>query len=99
MKTTVKNSSIHGRGLFSAIGISVGELIGTFEGIPAKRNNKYILWLEEEENLVPYRILNKMKYANHSTDPNGELDGLDMFATKSILPGEEITFHYGSDWD
>ncbi|TDJ09120.1 MAG: SET domain-containing protein [Deltaproteobacteria bacterium] len=99
MKTIVKNSSIHGRGLFSATEIKKGEHIGTFKGIPAKRNNKYILWLEKEKELVPYRIMNKMKYANHSEAPNAELDGLQMFATQKIVPGEEITFHYGSDWD
>ncbi|RLA63722.1 MAG: SET domain-containing protein-lysine N-methyltransferase [Epsilonproteobacteria bacterium] len=98
MKTMVQNSSIHGRGLFSSTEIKEGEHIGTFEGIPAKRNNKYILWLEEEKGLIPYRIINEMKYANHSTSPNAELDGLNMFATKRIFIGEEITFHYGSDW-
>lgn len=99
MKTIVKESYIHGKGLFSATEIEKGEHIGTFKGIPAKRNNKYILWLEEEKGLIPYRILNEMKYANHSTNPNAELEGLHMYATQRIVPGEEITFHYGSDWD
>jgi len=99
MKTKVQNSSIHGRGLFSATEIIKGEHIGTFKGIPAKRNNKYILWLEEEKGLIPYRIINEMRYANHSNIPNAELVGLNMFATKRITQGEEITFHYGSDWD
>jgi SET domain-containing protein len=99
MKTVVKKSPIHGLGLFSKEEIRKGELIGSLHGVPAKRNNKFVLWVTEEDDTeTPLRITNKYKYANHSSRPNAILEGLDLYAKRKINSGEEITFHYGPDW-
>jgi len=98
-KIVVKNSSIHGKGLFANTHFRRGDLIGTFETVESHRDGKYRIWVEKSNSTIkPYRALNNLKYANHSYRPNTELDGLKMYAIKNVQPGEELTFHYGDDW-
>ena len=100
MKTIVKNSAIHGKGLFAKEHIKEDELIGTFECRPTKDNGIYVLWIEEDQGeFKPYQVVNDMKFANHGPNPNSELYETQLYASRSILPHEEITFHYGNDWD
>ncbi len=40
---------------------------------------------------------NKLRFLNHSNDPNAFFDGFDLFAKKPIQPGDEIPFDYGED--
>lgn len=40
-------SPIHGKGLFAARPIRIGEIIGRIEGLPVKRDGRYVLWLSE----------------------------------------------------
>ena len=42
---------------------------------------------------------NELRFLNHASDPNAELDGLDLYALRNIQPRAEITLHYGDDWD
>ena len=99
MKYYVQDSLIHGKGLFSARVIHPGEEVGTFEGVPTDRDGMYVLWVENEDgDYRPYYIKNCIKYANHSDNPNAETDGFKLLALKTIMPNEEITFHYGEDW-
>ena len=97
--TTVKSSEIHGKGLFSEMFFRAGDMIGAFKVVESRRDGKYRIWVEIDDGHVrPFRAINNLKYANHSDLPNAELDGLHMYAIRPILPGEEITFHYGEDW-
>lgn len=45
---------------------------------------------------------NKARYINHSCRPNCEADGppgrVFIFATRSIKPGEELTYDYGKEY-
>ncbi len=92
----VAPSPIHGRGLFARQPIKKGSHIGTYEGPQAKRNGKYVLWIHDEDGaeLEGRRGMNLLRYLNHAEKPNAEFDGYDLYATKTIRPGEEITFNY-----
>ncbi len=91
----VAPSAIHGRGLFARVRVARGEYIGTYEGPPAKRDGKYVLWLYEGDAVISGRRgLNVLRYLNHSERPNAQFAGFDLYARKAIRPGEEITINY-----
>ncbi len=95
----VGESRIHGKGLFAARHIQKDTLIGVFEGPITDQDGIHVLWVHEDTGRT-YGVLtqNDMKYANHSSRPNAELNGEEMYATRAIKPHEEITFDYGDDW-
>ena len=91
----VAPSPIHGRGVFAKKPIPKGAHIGTYEGPLAKRNGKYVLWVQDEDGTVEARRgMNQLRYLNHTQEPNAEFDGFDLYATKNIRRREEITFNY-----
>ena len=91
----VAPSPIHGRGVFARQRIRKGHHIGTYEGPRAKRDGKYVLWVHEEGvEAEGRRGMNRLRYLNHADSPNAEFDGFDLYALKSIAPGDEITFDY-----
>ena len=94
MKTHIAKSNIEGMGLFANENIKKNTYIGTYNGRKAKRDGKYILWLDDE----PYYITNKFRFVNHSKKPNAELENFELHSIKRIKKGEEITIHYGKDW-
>jgi SET domain-containing protein len=93
--TYVAQSPIHGRGLFAKTEIDGATYLGTYEGPEAKRNGSHVLWVYEDDGeVIGRRGLNKMRYVNHSDEPNAEFDGFDLYATRKIGPDEEITIDY-----
>jgi hypothetical protein len=98
-KVYKKKSSIQGMGLYAKIGLKEGELIGRFKGRRTNKDGKYVLWVYNGHDYHPFKIFNLMKYANHSPSPNAEVIGLEMYSIKDIPQGEEITFHYGEDFE
>lgn len=93
--TYVAQSPIHGRGLFAKTVIDSETYIGTYEGPEAKRNGSHVLWVYEDDGeVIGRRGLNKMRYVNHSDEPNAEFDGFDLYTTRKIGPDEEITIDY-----
>lgn len=96
----VRESDIDGRGVFAAAAIAKGQEIGTYHGRRAKRNGKYVLWITDLDGLE-YGIsgTTDLRYLNHSPEPNAEFDGHVLYASKNIQPGDEITFHYGEEFD
>ncbi len=99
-KITVRPSPIHGHGVFARKTIRKGERIGRYYSRKTTQDGTYVLWLcDEETNEVSgYDGIGRLRFLNHSSSPNSEFDGLDLFATRSIQAGEEITFHYGDEW-
>ena len=96
----VADSLIHGKGLFAKSLIREDTLIGVFEGPRTMEDGLHVLWvIEEDGTTYGVQAENDLKYANDSSRPNAELNGEEMFALRDIMPGEEITFHYGDDWD
>jgi len=100
MSVEVKESSIHGKGVFARRSFGEGDLIGRYDGPETTEDDTYVLWVEVDDNQWRgYDGQGRLRYLNHSSSPNSEFSGRDLFATKKIEPGEEITFHYGDEWE
>ncbi len=100
VRVVVQKSSVHGRGLFARTRIRKGSYIGTFEGRATQRDGEHVLWLFEADGRASgLRVENELRFLNHSSRPNAELDGRDLFAVRNIQPGREICLHYGDDWE
>ena len=95
----VKDSAIHGKGLFARKSIKAGELIGEIEGTPVNMDGPYVLWLDEEMREA-IEVENVFKYINHNGTPNAcYYDDLTVVAIRDIQQDEEITHHYGEAWE
>ncbi|MCP1728302.1 SET domain-containing protein [Natronospira proteinivora] len=94
-------SEIHGTGLFARKAIRKGRHIGTYEGPSTRKDGMHVLWVydENDQNPVGRNGKNILRYCNHSSRPNAEFDGFELYAVRGIKKDEEITFHYGDDWD
>lgn len=92
----VKNSAIHGKGLFTKKALSAGEQIGLCESKPARADNGYTLTMPDDSLM---EVTCKLKYINHSQEPNViYYDDLTVYTLRDIDAGEELTHHYGDDW-
>lgn len=98
-KFVVKQSSIHGRGLFAGVRFQKGTHMGSYKGPRTRRDGPHVLWLNDDEGGVGIDGKNVLRYVNHSRRPNAVFRGEDLFALRGIRPGEEITFDYGDEWD
>ena len=96
----VRESGIHGRGLFATRAIREGALVGVFEGKKTSKDDMHVLWTESEDGKwVGLRVTNLLMYVNHAADPNTEALGTELYALRRIAADEEITFHYGDEWE
>lgn len=95
---TAAKSGIDGKGCFAARRIASGTVIGRFEGEPTDTDGPHVLWLDDGRGL---RVTNELRYLNHADDPNADFDGetLEVWALRAIAKGEEITIHYGPEWE
>ena len=92
---TVKQSGIHGLGLFATQFIPADTVLGELQGKPTTTDGAYVLWLDDEQG---FRVENDLKYINHAATPNAAYyDDLTVAAICDIQPGEEITHNYGGD--
>lgn len=92
----VKDSGIHGKGVFAKMNIKKDQHIGVYTGRPARRNGTYVLWVQDEKGReFGISGRGKLRYLNHSDKPNAFFDMENLYAEREIVPGEEITFHYG----
>ncbi len=106
----VKESEIHGTGLFASVDIPAkskimiisGEIINEMECIrrEEEENNVYIFW--NENNYIDTVHTEKIKYINHSCNYNCEVEDRDehslwLIASRDIKAGEELTIDYGYD--
>ena len=102
----VKESPVHGKGLFAKIDIPEeivvtiinGEFIDGFECVRREEeNNNYIFWHCDDNYIDVKNEL--MKYINHNCDPNcyvdeGDETTLALISGKQIKAGEEISIDY-----
>ena len=96
----VRDSPIHGKGLFATQNIARDTLLGTYEGEPAHENSVYVLWVEYDDGeVVGIDGKNDLRFVNHSRTPNAEFWGDQLYALSDIPEGAEITFDYGEDWE
>ena len=98
----VAGSAIHGRGLFALDDIPAGTWIGHYDSVETQENGMHVLWVEAaedgEDEWIGYDGNNELRFLNHDSQPNGEMDGLDLYALRDIRANEEITFDYGEEW-
>lgn len=96
----VAASPLHGKGLFARAFIPEDSYLGSYIGPAASRNGPHVLWVTDENGVRRARDgKNFLRYLNHSTEPNAEFDGFDLFALRDIHPREEITINYGEEPD
>jgi SET domain-containing protein len=106
-KTEVKDSPIHGKGLFAKEAISAGEIVAVKGGHILTRQEwatferslgSAEIQISEDLFIAPVEQARRdgsMLYTNHSCDPNIAIQGQIVFvAMRDIAPGEELTH----DW-
>lgn len=97
----VRESAIHGRGLFARCTIRRNQFIGTFEGPPARRDGMYVLWVYDDPSDMDRAIgrigRNALRFLNHAKPCNAVFDGFDLYASRTIREGDEITIDYGGE--
>ena len=92
----VKDSKIHGKGLFAIRNIPEGEIIGTIDYKPVEIDGPYVLWVDDT---LGIQVDCDLKYINHNSKPNAcYCEDLQVVALKNIKTDEEITHDYGDDW-
>jgi len=93
----VRQSGIHGKGLFSRQVFQTSEYIGSYWGTKAQEVTPYTLHVQNEDGtLFLIEGRNLLRYINHSDNPNAEFDGIHLIASRHIEPEEEITFDYSA---
>lgn len=93
----VKESDIHGKGLFAKKNIKAGEILGEVKGKPTKKDGPYVLWMDDARK--GFEVSCIFKYINHHNKANAcYYDDLTVVALKNIRKGEEITHNYGEEW-
>ncbi len=95
----VEDSGIHGRGLFAARDLEADTLILTIEGRPTQEDGVHVIWVHVGEAMEGFEITNEARYVNHSRSPNAAFFDEELWSLRRIRKGEEITHHYGPDWD
>lgn len=107
---TVKDSSVHGMGLFSTIDHKEGQIITIISGEIINANecvkredegNVYIFYKDDDE-YIDASNHSQLRYLNHSCNYNCDIDeddngNLILFAATDIDSGEELTIDYGYD--
>ncbi len=95
----VRESPIHGKGVFAKESIGEGTVIGVYEGPEVERDGAYVLWVEcDDGSFYGIEGRNELRYLNHSSSPNADFDDEELSAVRAIAPGDEITLHYGDAW-
>lgn len=105
---TVKDSSVHGMGLFSTIEhkegqiitIISGELINGEECVKREDEGNVYIFYKDEDEYIDASSHAQLRYLNHSCDYNCDIDeddngNLILFAVADIQSGEELTIDYG----
>ena len=107
-KVLVKDSQIHGKGIFAKVNIPKDELVMVIKGelITGKEcerreeenNNVYIFW--NGRYYIDTVKTKKIKYINHDCEPNcyvldRDKESLNLVSRKELKKGDEITMDYG----
>ena len=98
-KVEVRDSPIHGKGVFATRRLRRDAFVGVYAGEPTDENDTYVLWIEDDDGKV-FGIdgRNELRFLNHSRNANAIFYGDELYALRNIAPGAEITFDYGDEW-
>ncbi len=93
----VKESALHGKGLFAGESIKKGALIGEVSGCETQQESMYTLWLDDQQGFC---VQCDFKYINHSRSPNvAYYDDLSVVALQKIRAGDELLHDYGEEFE
>lgn len=94
----VRESPLHGRGLFARAFIPADTVLGHLVTEPAgdhELDGPYVLWVDGER---PVKVTCDLRYINHSETPNAAYyDDLTVVSLRDIRPGEELLHDYLGD--
>lgn len=107
---SVKESNLHGKGIFANVKFNsgqtitsiVGDLIDADECVKREEDgNVYIFWKSDDE-YIDVSKHSVLKFINHSCDYNCDVDedengNLILIAARDIKKDEELTIDYGYD--
>ena len=94
-KVEARESGVHGIGVFATREISVGEFIAAYQGRPVDHHGPYVGYCETRKGKTQrYEITGKLRYLNHSCNPNAELRGFKLVALRPISAGKEVMIDY-----
>lgn len=96
----VRESPVHGKGVFARRRLREGQLVGRFEGDPTTENGTYVLWLiDDDGSEVGIRGRNALRFLNHGYPPNAEFRDAELYAIRNVQPGAELLIDYGEAWE
>ncbi len=97
----VADSPIHGKGLFARVDLAEDTYVGTYEGPATRKDGMHVLWVwnDETDDWEGIDGRNEMRFLNHASDPNADWWGDELYTVRPVAKGEELTFHYGEDWE
>jgi len=92
----VRNSPLHGKGLFARGAIAADTVIGWCETAPTVEPGLHTLSLADGRDVD---VCCSLKYINHGRPANViYYDDFSVVALRDIAPGEELLHDYGDDW-
>jgi hypothetical protein len=95
-RVEVRQSRIHGKGIFARKRLREGQRIGRFEGETTTRNGTYVLWLIDENGIdVGIRGRNALRFLNHGRPANAEFQDDELYVIRNVQPGAELLIDYG----
>ena len=95
----VRESPLHGRGLFAVQPIAKGTELGLCQAEPTEDDGLHVLWIDDA-GCERVQVQCDLKYINHGKQPNVVYyDDLTVVALKKIKAGEELLHDYGEEWD
>jgi len=101
-RVEVRESSIHGLGVFAIEDIKEGEVVGIIAGtvLPdIDEHSEYVCaFYDDAENCWAIEPFAPFKYLNHKDEANTDWDTPVLIALRDIKTGEEITIDYGEEW-
>ena len=102
-KVEIRESPVHGRGMFAASRLGAGETVvvwgGSFVGAEAaalaRSEGKLVMQVDDNLYSVEERGDDQTYFMNHSCDPNVWMtDAVTLVTSRSIPTGEELTVDY-----
>ncbi len=69
--------------MFARAPFKRGDCIAAARGTRAKTDGRHVLWvLEAEGSYRGLKVVNQLRYLNHSPKPNAEFEGADLYAIR-----------------
>ena len=95
----VRESRIHGKGIFARRRLREGQRIGRFEGDRTTRNGTHVLWLMGEDGSeIGIRGRNALRFLNHGEPANAGFRDDELYILRNVQPGSEVVIDYGEAW-